>query len=170
MLILAEANTLKPTSFAGSRRLKDVTSVWKGKTAADSQWDQHVSRTFSTLENCRIWVYKLNCVGHRRFLFSPRQAETSFHKQAFDRRRLLMSRATTFMFILNWRPACTPSGASCQNNALMDRWLGSCSLMTMNISDTACDICLLMPHYVAGKYPKYLAWHPTRLPLEKLTS
>lgn len=70
--------TLKPTSFAGIGRLKDVTSVWKGKTAADSQRDQHVSRTFSTLENCGFWVYKLNCIGHRRFLFFPRRAETSF--------------------------------------------------------------------------------------------
>lgn len=170
MLILTEANTLKPTSFAGIGWLKDVTSVWKGKTAADSQWDQHVSRTFSILwkiaDSRFISLIVLVTEG---FCFFPHCAETSFNKQAFHCRRLLMSRATTFMFILNWRPACTPSGASCQNNALMDRWLGSCCLMTMNILDT-CDICLLMPHYVAGKYPKYLAWSPTRLPLEKLTS
>lgn len=82
MLILTEAKTLKPTSFAGTGRLKDVTSVWKA--AADSQRDQHVSRTFSTLwkiaDSGFIILIVLVTEG---FCFLPAELKQAFTNKPF---------------------------------------------------------------------------------------
>lgn len=84
---------------------------------------------------------------------------------------------TTFMFILHWQPACESTGASCQNNTFMDRWLEDAweaytSFTTTNISDTSVNFFFffkLNRHFVAEKYPKYLAKCPTTPLFKKLT-
>lgn len=85
MLILTEANTLKPTSFAGIGRLKDVTSVWKGKTAADSQRNQHVSRTFSTLwKIADSWFISLFVLVTEGFCFFPPPSRNELSQTSFS--------------------------------------------------------------------------------------
>lgn len=83
---------------------------------------------------------------------------------------------TTFMFILHWQPACESTGTSCQNNTFMDRWLEDAWEAILVSQRRIFQILLsiffflkLNRHFVAEKYPKYLAKCPTTPLFKKLT-
>lgn len=77
--------------------------------------------SFLTMANSKFWVNKLNCVGHRMFLFllKLRRALTNKPFMAADCWRL----GYNFHVYSYLAATYKSTGAPCQNNTFMDRWL-----------------------------------------------
>lgn len=111
--------------------------------------------SFLTMANSKFLVNKLNCVGHRMFLFllKLRQALTNKPFMAADCWRLGYNFHVYSYLAATYKSTGTP----CQNNTFMDRWLKVCERLHVSIFDIFFFFFEQNRHFVAEKYPKYLS-------------